>query len=150
MRNKAYKYAIGYFLLFTLLLLTSGAAIFFEKIGFSYENIQHYYLGNATTFTPAKTFDGLLKIIIPHIFAFGLLVMVLLHFLIFTNKRDTKELQIIIYTSFTAAFLELFSPFLIIAGVDFFIYVKLLAYFLFNFIVLYVLFVLIKSIMQSS
>ena len=149
MQNKAYKYAISWFLLFSILLLISGAAIFAQKLGFSYMSIHNYYLGNDATFTVAKTFNGLLKIVLPHIFAFGLFVMVILHFMIFTKKRDTKEMQYIIYLSFLAAFLELFSPFFIILGLDFFIYFKIIAYFLFNFIILYTMFILIKSIIYN-
>lgn len=149
MPSKAYKYAVGYFLLFSVLLLLSGTLIFAEKIGFSHESIQSYYLVNTTSFSSAKTFDGLLKIIVPHIFAFGLFVMVILHFLIFTNKRDTKEVQFLIYSSFITAFLELFSPFFIIFGVDFFIFIKLISYFLFNFVILYTLFILFKSIIYD-
>ena len=149
MPSKAYKYAISYFLPFTLLLLISGALIFADKIGFLYESIQHYYLGSEAAFPSAKTFNGLLKIVVPHIFAFGLFIMVILHFLIFTNKRDTKEVQFIIYSSFFTAFLELFSPFFIILGLDFLIFIKLMSYFLFNFIILYTLFILFKSIIYD-
>jgi len=146
--NKAYKYAIGYFLFFTLLLLLSAALIFANKIGFSYD-IKYYYLGNEAAFSVAKTFDGLLKIVVPHIFAFGLFIMVVLHFLIFTGKRNTKELQIIIFTAFISGFLELFSPFLIIFGFEIFIIIKMLSYFLFNFVILYVIFILFKSIFYN-
>jgi len=147
--SKAYKYAIGWFLLFTLLLLASAALIFADKIGFSYESIRQYYLGSEAAFSTAKTFNGLLKIIVPHIFAFGLFIMVVLHFLIFTDKRDTKEMQIIIYSAFITAFLELFSPFLIIFGFDSFIFIKLISYSLFNFVVAYSLFILFKSIIYD-
>ncbi|QOP45825.1 hypothetical protein [Sulfurimonas paralvinellae] len=150
MLNKAYRYAIGYFLLFSLLLLVSGALIFSDKIGFSYESILHYYLGDEAAFIPAKSYAGLLKIILPHIFAFGLFVMVVLHFLIFTQKRNTKEMQIIIALSFFSAFLELFSPFGILAGLHFLIYVKLISFFLFEFTLLYVLFILFKSILYTK
>jgi len=123
--------------------------IFTQKLGFNYTSIHDYYLGNEVNFSVAKTFQGLLKIILPHIFAFGLFVMVLLHFLIFTKKRDTKEMQFIIYVSFLTAFLELFSPFFIIFGVDFFIYIKIISYLFFNFIILYTLFILMKSIIYN-
>jgi len=147
--NKAYKYAVGYFLLFSILLLLSGALIFSDTIGFSYESVQNYYLGNAASFTPSKSFDGLLKIVVPHIFAFGLFIMVVLHFLLFTCKRNTKEIQIIIYTSFITASLELFSPFLIVSGFDFFIYMKVFSFFLFYFVILYTIFILFKSIIYN-
>jgi hypothetical protein len=148
--NRVYRYAIGYFLLFSLLLLASGALIFADKIGFSYDSVLQYYLGNEATFIAPKSYTGLLKIILPHIFAFGLFVMVVLHFLIFTNKRNSKEMQIIIALSFASAFLELFSPFAVLSGLHFFAYIKLISFFLFEFTLLYVLFILFKSILYAK
>ncbi|MEN4053196.1 MULTISPECIES: hypothetical protein [Sulfurimonas] len=150
MLHKAYRYAIGYFLLFSILLLLSSAMIFADKIGFSYESVLHYYLGNEATFTPAKTYTGLLKIILPHIFAFGLFVMVVLHFVIFTKKRNTKEITFIILLTFLSAFLELFSPFLILMGFSFFVYMKIISFFLFQVTLLYILFILFKSIIYDK
>jgi len=147
--NRAYQYAVAYFLLFSLLLLASGAFIFAQKIGFSYESVLHYYTGNEATFTPAKSYNGLLKIILPHILAFGLFIMAVLHFLIFTKKRNTKELQFLIYLSFMSAFLELFSPFFILWGFNFFVYIKIISFFLFQFTMLYALFILFKSIVYD-
>jgi len=148
--NKLYKYAIGYFLLFSLLLLASGALLFDEKIGFSYTDIVQYYLGNPDTFAAAKSVLGVSKIILPHIFSFGLFIMVLLHFLIFTKKRNTITAQVLISLSFSSAFLELFSPFAILAGAVFFAFVKLLAFFLFELTILYILFILFKSIVYNK
>jgi hypothetical protein len=148
--NRAYSYAIGYFLLFSILLLFSSALIFADKIGFSYESVLHYYLGNEATFTPAKTYSGVLKTILPHIFAFGLFVMVVLHFLIFTKNRNGKEITLIISFTFLSAFLELFTPFLILLGYSFFAYVKIISFFLFELLLLYVLFILFKSILYDK
>ena len=150
MLNKSYKVAIIYFLLFSLLLLASGALIFANKIGFSYTSLLHYYLGDIKNFSSAKSFIGISKIILPHIFAFGIFTMVLLHFLIFTKKRATKELKIIIYLSFTSAFLEIFTAFLISEGYSFFIYLKLFSFFIFYCFILYIIFILFKSIIYDK
>jgi len=147
--NSAYKYAIGYFLLFSFLLLISATLIFADKIGFTTQDILHYYLGDKASFTPAKTYSGILKIILPHIFAFGLFIMTLLHFLIFTNKRDTKEVEWLIYLSFIFGFLELFTPFMILTGFESFAFVKLFSFFLFNLLIVYALFILFKSILYN-
>jgi len=147
--NKAYKYAIAYFLLFTLLLLVSATLLFADKIGFSSEDILHYYLGNQTTYTPAKTYAGILKIILPHIFGFGLFLMTLLHFTIFTKQRDTKEMQWLIYLSFFIAFLELFTPFMILAGFESFALLKLLSFFGFELLIIYAFFILFKSLLYN-
>jgi hypothetical protein len=147
--NKAYKVAISYFLLFSLLLLVSGAWIFMDKIGFSYQSVLTYYLGNEAAFQAAKTYTGLLKTILPHIFAFGLFVMVVLHFAIFTKKRNTKELTLLIYLAFVTAFLELVSPFMILAGFDSFAYLKIISFFGFEGSIIYALFILFKSILYD-
>ncbi|MBA1432871.1 MAG: hypothetical protein FAF04_04605 [Epsilonproteobacteria bacterium] len=149
MPNNAYRVAITYFILFSLLLLGSGIWIFAHKIGFSYESVLHYYTGDAAAFEAPKTYEGMLKTILPHIFAFGLFVMVVLHFVIFTAKRNTKEFQFLIYLAFTTAFFELFSPFIILWGFHFFAYIKIISFFLFEGSILYTLFILLKSILYN-
>ena len=149
MPNSAYKVAINYFILFSLLLLASGTLLFADKIGFSYHSILTYYLGNEATFESPKTYEGVLKIILPHIFAFGLFVMVVLHFVIFTQKRNTKEFAVLIYLAFLSAFFELFSPFMILWGFESFAYVKIISFFLFEGTILYTLFILFKSILYN-
>jgi len=147
--NKAYKYAIIYFLLFSILLLISAILIFEQKIGFSYQSVVNYYLGNSTTFTPAKTYNGILEIILPHIFTFALFIMVLLHFLLFTKQRNTKIAQIVIYTTLISGFFELSSPFFIISGFKFFAYIKIISFFLFYLSILSTIFILFKSIIYD-
>jgi len=144
--TQAYKYAILYFLVFSLLLLCSGILLFDHKIGFSIDGVLQYYLGSEETFTQEKTSLGILKIILPHLFAFGLFCMVLLHFLLFTNKRKLLQTKVLVYLLFTSAFLEITAPFLIINGYDFFAYVKLLSFFLFQALVIYTAWLLFFSI----
>jgi len=148
--DKAYRHTILYFLLFSLLLLFSGALIFADKIGWSAHDIMQYYLGNPDTFQVAKSFEGVTKIILPHIFAFGLFAMVLLHFIIFTKKRNTQEFRVLIYLTFLSAFFEIFSSLMIIEGFKLFAYIKLFTFFLFYLLVLYLLFILFKSIIYDK
>lgn len=146
--TQTYKYSILYFLAFSLLLVLSGIMLFEEKIGFSIVNITEYYLGNEEKFITSKTTSGILKIVLPHIFAFGLFSMVLLHFLIFTKHRDTRTLKILIYAIFLSGFLEIFSPFMIFFGSPFFAYIKILSFILFESLVLYISWLLINSIVK--
>lgn len=141
---QAYKYSILYFLLFALLLLLSSALLFDAKIGLSIESILRYYQGDEENFIVAKSFGGVLKIILPHIFAFGLFMMVVLHFVVFTKYK--QQLRYLTLASFTVALLELFSPFFIIHGFEFFAYIKLASFFIFEFLLLYILWLLQKSI----
>jgi len=146
--QKAYKYSILYFLIFGLLLLTSSVLLFQEKIGFSYSGVLDYYLGNETTFIVAKSEAGLLKIILPHIFGFALFLMVILHFLIFTKINGSKKLRYLIYAAFSIAVFELSSPLFILNGFYFFAYVKLVSFFAFEFLVLYIFYLLFRSIID--
>lgn len=146
---KSYKFAISYFLAFSLLLLISGALLFEEKIGFSVSGVLHYYLGNEENFVQAKSAMGIVKIILPHIFSFALFSMVLLHFSIFTKDRNTKKAVLLIYMIFITAFLELTSPFFIILGFTFFAYLKLLSFFLFEGLVIYISYLLFSSIIYD-
>jgi hypothetical protein len=147
--QKAYKYSILYFLAFSLLLLVSAVLLFEEKIGFSYESVLAYYMGDEERFVTPKSGTGVLKIILPHIFAFGLFLMVILHFLIFTKVNKSKKIQLIIYLSFGTAFFELFTPFLIINGFEFFAYMKIVSFFSLFFLVIYVSWLLFQSVMYE-
>jgi len=147
--DKGYKYAIVYFLLFGLLLFASAVVLFEHKIGFSKLEVLHYYLGDEASFMIAKSPLGILKIILPHIFAFGVFMMVMLHFLIFTKYRDTKQLTFIIYASYISASAELLSPFMILYGFEFFAYVKLLSFFALFALQLYISCLLFISIIKE-
>ena len=147
--TQAYKHSLLYFLLFSLLLLVSGTLLFEHKIGFSVASVSSYYLGNEESFTAAKTISGILKIILPHIFAFGLFLMVTLHFLVFTDKRGIKATRVLIYLLFSSAFLEIFSPFFILFGLEVFSYLKIFSFVLLEILTLYGIWLLFHSIVYE-
>lgn len=147
--TKAYKYAIVYFLLFSLLLVISGIMLFEHKIGFSIQGVSEYYLGSEEKFIVAKSSAGVLKIVLPHIFAFALFSMVLLHFLIFTKHRDTAHSKALIYLLFSSAALEIFSPFMILLGAEFFVFIKIASFVLFESLVIYIAWLLLNSIIKD-
>jgi len=147
--TKAYKGAIAYFLLFSILLLISGIMLFELKIGFSKESILHYYLGNEELFIPAKSISGVLKIVLPHIFVFGLFSMVVLHFIVFTKERDSIKTKILIYLLFLSGFLEIFTPIMILNGFESFAYLKLFSFIVFEILIFYILYILFFSIVYE-
>jgi len=144
--QKAYKLSILYYLSFTLLLVLSAIILFENKIGFSISSVLEYYLGSQEKFIPAKSAIGILKIILPHIFVFGLLGMVLMHFLVFTDKRYKKSTIVLIYTTYIVSILEMFTPLGIINGYEIFAYLKLLSFFLFLSLTVYISWLLFYSI----
>lgn len=147
--TQAYKYSILYFLLFSLLLVASGVMLFEEKIGFSIIDITKYYLGDEEKFIAAKSPEGILKIVLPHIFAFGLFFMVILHFLLFTKYKDTITIKMLIYTLFVSGFIEIFSPFMILFGAEVFAYAKIVSFVVFQGLILYITWLLFNSIINN-
>ncbi len=148
--QKNYKISIFYFLLFSFLLLLSGILLFEENIGLSISAISEYYFGSEEKFIPKKSIYGILKIILPHIFAFGIFIMVLLHFLLFTSYKDTKQLQILIWLSFISAFFELFSPLFLLQGFTLFAPLKLVSFILMEISLLYGIYLLFNSLIKDS
>ncbi len=144
--QEAYKLSILYYLAFSLLLIVSAIMLFEHKIGFSFSGVLEYYTGNEERFIPAQSAEGILKIVLPHIFVFGLFTMVLLHFLVFTNIKYKKNIIILVYATFAIALLEIFTPFMIISGFTFFAYVKLFSFFALLALVSYLSWLLFQSI----
>lgn len=144
--QRAYKFSILYFGIFVTLLLISGIMIIAQKSGLNFEGVLHYYLGSKEEFLASKSDIGLLKIVLPHIFAFALLSMVLLHFLAFT-KYKTKS-KALIYLLFIVQILEIFSPFLILHLSDFFVYIKLTSLFFYTLTLSFVFTLLVISIVK--
>ena len=149
MTHQTYKLSIVYILIFSLLLMASGALLFEHKIGFSVESIIAYYLGDEEKFIPLKSASGVLKLALPHIFVFGLFLMVILHFLVFTKQRKKKATRTLIYLIFTSALLEIFSPFVILFGLEFFAYVKIASFLALEVLTLYVLWLLFYSVVYD-
>ena len=144
--QQAYKLSILYFLIFSLLLIISAVMLFWHKIGFNYLSVLEYYIGNEEKFIPAQSAAGILKMVLPHIFVFGLFTMVLLHFLVFTDIKVKKAFLILIYITFITALLEIFAPFMIINGFEFFAYIKLFSFFSFLALILFILWLLFRKI----
>lgn len=147
--TKAYKLSIVYYLIFSVLLLLSAYMLFDYKIGFSYESVLSYYLGNEEKFIPAKSILGVLKLVLPHIFVLGLFLMVILHFLVFTKLRYKKSTLSLIYAAFAVALLEIFTPVMIIGGINFFAYIKLFSFFALLALILYIFWLLLYSIIYE-
>jgi len=146
---QAYKLSIIYYLIFSLLLIVSAVMLFDNNIGFTIESIVSYYLGDEEKFIASKSMSGILKLILPHTFVFGLFAMVILHFLVFTKHRYKKSTLILIFLVFFTSFTEITSPFMIISGFEFFAYIKLLSFISFLTLSLYTIWLLFHSIVYD-
>ncbi len=147
--HQSYRFAIAYFILFGALLLASGMVLFFSKIGFSYEAVESYYLGNEALFTSPKSSYGLLEVALPHLGSMGLFIMVTGHFLLFSTKQKKHHAIKIVIALFIVALLDIFSGFLIVEGWTLFIWIKLLSFIFLQLLGLYLLWLLFISVWQG-
>ncbi|MCJ7764519.1 MAG: hypothetical protein MUP09_01080 [Thiovulaceae bacterium] len=147
--HQSYRFAIAYFVLFGTLLLLSGMLLFFSKIGFSYEAVQSYYLGNEALFSAPKSSYGLLEVALPHLGSMGLFIMVTGHFLLFSKKRKKRLATKVVIALFIAALLDIFSGFFIVEGLIFFIWVKLAAFAVLQLLGLFLLWLLFSAVWQG-
>jgi len=74
----------GYFLLHW----GTGIFMFREKLGFSYDSVVRYYLGDPEMFMNPRSFIGLLEVTHFHLFAMGLFFVVFSHLLLFSPFRE--------------------------------------------------------------
>ena len=147
--HQSYRIAIAYFTIFGAFLLISGAVLFVSKLGISYESVQMFYLGNKAQFTQPKSAYGLLETALPHLGAMGLFIFVAGHFLLFTKKAQKQRAIKPVILLFIAALLDIGSGFLIVQGVTFFIWVKLLSFLLLQLLGLYLLWLLFSAVWQG-
>lgn len=147
--HQSYRFAIAYFALFGALLLISGAVLFFNKLGLSYESVELFYLGNQSYFIQPKSAYGLLETALPHLGAMGLFIFVTGHFLLFASKKQKHKAVKPVIFLFIAALLDIASGFLIVQGWTFFIWIKIVAFLLLQTIGLYLLFIVFKNTLES-
>lgn len=74
----------GYFLLHWV----TGIFMFREKLGFRYDSVVRYYLGDPEMFMNPRSFIGLLEVTHFHLFAMGLFFVIFSHLLLFTPFRE--------------------------------------------------------------
>ncbi len=147
--KSAYRFSVAYFSLFGILLLLSGLWLFGLKIGLTPDTVAAYYLGSEEAFTQPKSTHGLLEIAVPHLGAMGLFIMVSVHFLIFVPKERRRFALPLSIVLFTAALLNIFAPFAIIAGFHSFVWIKIVALITLQLLGLYLLRIIFSEALRT-
>ena len=122
-RNDLLKIIIAFTTLFFLFLWITNILLY-SQIGFNYEGIVNFYLGNEETFRQPKSYIGLLEEAHFHFFSMAILLVTLTHLILFASISTGLKLTLIL-TSFTSSFLEIISSWLIRYISPSFAYVKL-------------------------
>lgn len=82
-RNRLLIVIVWLFLLYTFLFWITAGAMYFTKMGLTYQSVVTHYLGDEATYRQPHTVEGMIETAHFHLFAMGMLLMTLTHLLLF-------------------------------------------------------------------
>jgi len=86
-------------------LWLTNTLLYFNKMSLSYASVVEYYLGAEERFLPARSYQGMLEVSHFHLFAMGMLLLVLTHLMLFVPISNRAKAWLIALP-FGAALLE--------------------------------------------
>ena len=104
-RNRLLQTIVVLYAVYVAALWLTNALLYFSKMSLSYASVVDYYLGNEERFLTPRSYQGLLEISHTHIFAMGMLLLVMTHLMLFVPLRNGTKLLLIVLPFF-AAFLD--------------------------------------------
>ena len=102
-RNRLLQVFIVLYSLYVAALWVTNTMLYFNKMTLEPSSVVAYYLGDEATYQPAKTYQGLLEVSHFHLFAMGMLLMVLTHLMLFVPIRSSLKAWLIALPFFAAA-----------------------------------------------
>ncbi len=104
-RNRLLQTIIVLYCFYVALLWVTNALLYFEKMGLDYASVVAYYLGDEDRFLSPRSYQGLLEVSHFHLFAMGMLLLVLTHLVLFVPLRAVTKAWLVALP-FAAALLD--------------------------------------------
>jgi hypothetical protein len=104
-RNRLLQTIVVLYALYVAGLWLTNALLYFQKMSLDPASVVEYYRGADERFLAAKSFQGLLEVSHFHLFAMGMLLLVLTHLMLFVPLADRIKLWLIV-TPFASALLD--------------------------------------------
>ncbi|MCA9561172.1 MAG: hypothetical protein H6704_27615 [Myxococcales bacterium] len=113
-RNTLLRLIVAMFLVFVLLFVVSSAMLFFTRMSLDPAKVVEYFLGepHLEFGRPPRPYKALVETSHMHLFAMGMLVMVLTHLLLFVPIKPALKGWLVL-VSFAAALLDELSNWLV-------------------------------------
>jgi hypothetical protein len=94
-RNRLLQAIVLLYALYVAALWLTNALLYFDKMGLAPASVVEYYLGNEERFLQPRSYQGMLEVAHFHLFAMGMLLLVLTHLMLFVPLANrTKALLI--------------------------------------------------------
>jgi hypothetical protein len=120
---------VGLYSLYVAGLWLTNALLYFHKMSLTYTSVVEYYLGSEERFLSPRSYQGLLEVSHFHLFAVGMLLLVLTHLMLFVPVRNGIKAWLIA-VPFGAALLDEGAGWLVRFGHPAFAYAKIAGFLL--------------------
>ena len=101
-RNRLLQTIVVLYALYVIGLWLTNALLYFSKMSLTASSVIEYYLGSEERFLSPRSYQGLLEVSHFHLFAMGMLLLVLTHLILFVPLRNTTKAWLIIVPFFAA------------------------------------------------
>jgi hypothetical protein len=82
-RNRLLQTIVVLYALYVVLLWVTNTLLYFDKMSLAPASVVDYYLGNEAEYRSPRSYEGLLEVSHFHLFAMGMLLLVLTHLALF-------------------------------------------------------------------
>ena len=123
-RNRLLQTIVVLYVLYVAGLWITNTLLYFNKMSLSYTSVVEYYLGSEERFLQPRSYQGLLEVSHFHLFAMGMLLLVLTHLMLFVPVRNGVKAWLIALP-FAAALLDEGAGWLVRFGHPLFAYLKI-------------------------
>ena len=138
-------------LIFVVLQAGSAAFLFYLKTGFTVEGVKRFFRPDLfDNLAQASTYLGVIKLVLPHILAMGLLSFVLAHFLWFVPRVSPMLLWVFGLTVSFMVLLHNLAPFLVIYHSASWAWLYFLSFIFFELGIFWAFFVCVADILDQS
>jgi hypothetical protein len=111
-KNRLLQTIVVCYSAYVVLLWVTNALLYFQKMNLWPSSVVEYYLGSEERFLSPRSYQGLLEVSHFHLFAMGMLLLVLTHLMLFVPVRQGLK-AFLIAAPFAAALLDEGSSWLV-------------------------------------
>lgn len=101
-RNRLLQTIVALYAIYVAGLWLTNALLYFSKMSLSYGSVVAYYLGSEERYLPPRSYEGMLEIAHFHLFAMGMLLLVLTHLMLFVPLAGRTKAWLITLPFFAA------------------------------------------------
>ncbi|HKK51498.1 MAG TPA: hypothetical protein VKA74_07915, partial [Myxococcota bacterium] len=105
-RNRLLQAIVVLYCLFVGLLWLTNWMLYFDAMDLTTASVVDHYLGNEEEFRAPRTYRGMVELAHFHLFAMGMLMLVLTHLALFVPVRPSLKAALILVPFFSALFEE--------------------------------------------